>query len=73
MKMRPRPSMLPVDAFKKLKYNGFYDLELPDGSTVAIEPGMTNAFDNMLVFVPNGKWLETYGVHSTGKRWCWVT
>ena len=71
--MKPRPSMLPAAAYKLLEDNNFKDVELADGGTVAMEPGMTNAFDNMLFFVPNRTWLETYGVHSTGKRWCWVT
>jgi hypothetical protein len=68
----PRPKITPNTAFDLLKLNGFDDLDLADGATVAIEPGMENTKEYMLCFVPNGKFLETYGVHAGGKRWTWV-
>jgi hypothetical protein len=76
MKMIPRPRVKPAEAFKLLEDNDFNDTDMDDGSIIAIEPGMDNLPENMVCFVPSKsrtRWLESYGVHTSGKRWTWVT
>jgi hypothetical protein len=73
MKMIPRPRIKPDEAFKLLEDNKFEDIDLADGTSIGIEPGMDRKIEYMLCFVPNVDWLETYGVHTGGQRWTWVT
>ena len=73
VKMIPRPQISPDWAWKLLHDNNCEDLELADGCSIALEPNCPPEMDYMLCFVPNGNWLETYGVHTGGKRWTWVT
>ena len=72
MKMIPRPRIKPDEAFKLLEGNGFADIDLADGTSIVIEPGQPNTPINVMCFVPGDAFLETYGVHTSGKRWTWV-
>jgi hypothetical protein len=72
MKMIARPRTTPDAAFKLLEDNDFNDTDMEDGSIIAIQPGMGNQLENMLFMVPSNSrpgWLETYLVHTTGRRW----
>jgi hypothetical protein len=73
MQMIPRPRVKPAEAFKLLEDNNFEDIDLADGTSIGIEPGQPNTLESVLCFVPNVDWLESYGVHTGGQRWTWVT
>jgi hypothetical protein len=72
MKMIASPHPTPSAAFKLLEDNDFNDVDVDDGSIIAIEPGMPNQLENMLFMVPSTSrtgWLETYVVHNDGSSW----
>jgi hypothetical protein len=75
MKKITAPSITPQAAFQLLETNNFSEVEIDATTSVIIEPGTENQFENMLAFVTakSSGFLNTFSPHASKQRWSFLT